>query len=228
MFQYILRTLVCGLQWLISHQRLAMQVHLSYHVVPGLLHYPLFQIVVDFLLQLPWAFTSPCHLRRCSPRQVETLSVRRVSPYQISMSNNHNIQLKPCSCRGVAQCGDPPVQCLSELGAIPLRPSAKTDSKKHQVSDHGPIVQMFRSQISTVLTSTNLSHLDVAIDHETLQPQRWCCDMSNTSGTSSHCSGSACRCIQLDFVAKTVDSTKPFRFHFNSLLLQHHSKFSHH
>ena len=50
-----------------------------------------------------------------------------------SISSNHNIHLKPCSCRGVAECGDPPVQCSSESvsvkcsnwGAIRLRPSAK-------------------------------------------------------------------------------------------------------
>ena len=53
-------------------------------------------------------------------------------PYQVSISSNHNIQLKPCSCRGEAECGDPPVQCSSESvsvkcsnwGAIRLRPSA--------------------------------------------------------------------------------------------------------
>ena len=27
----------------------------------------------------------------------------RVSPCQVSISSNHNIQLKPCSCRGVAE-----------------------------------------------------------------------------------------------------------------------------
>ena len=47
-------------------------------------------------------------LRRCCPSQVATLSVRRVSPYQVSVSNNQNIQVKPCTCRGVAECGDPP------------------------------------------------------------------------------------------------------------------------
>ena len=93
-----------------------------------------------------------------------------------------------------------------QLGRNSTPTFCKTHSTKLQVSDHGPIVQMFRSQISTVVTSTNSSHLDVAIDHKTLQPQRRCCDMSITPGTSSHCNGSACRCIQLDFEARTVNS----------------------
>ena len=107
---------------------------------------------------------------------VATLSVRRVSPYQVSISSNHNIQLKPCSCRGVAECGDPPVQCSSEsivvfrLVCNPAPTFCKTHSTKLQVSDHGLVVQMFRSKISTVVISTNTGHLDVAVDHETLQP----------------------------------------------------------
>ena len=44
--------------------------------------------------------------------QVATLSVRRVSPYQVSVSSKHNIQLKPCSCRGVAEWGDPRISML--------------------------------------------------------------------------------------------------------------------
>ena len=40
------------------------------------------------------------------------------------------------------------------------------------------------SRVSTAVISTDSSHLDVATDHETLQPQRWGCDMSGTSSTS--------------------------------------------
>ena len=60
-----------------------------------------------------------------------------------------------------------------QLGCNSAPTFCKTHSAKLQVSVHGPIVKMFRSQISTVVISTNSSHLDVAIDHETLQPQRW-------------------------------------------------------
>ena len=77
--------------------------------------------------------TSLMHELKQQDVRVATLSVRRVSPYLVSISSNHNIQLKPCSCRGVAECGDPPVQYSSESvsdkcsnwGAIRLRPSAK-------------------------------------------------------------------------------------------------------
>ena len=66
-----------------------------------------------------------------------------------------------------------PSQCSSESivdkcsnwSAIRLRP-CKTHSTKLQVSVHGLVVQMFRSQVSTVVISTNSSHLDVAIDQE--------------------------------------------------------------
>ena len=149
-----------------------------------------------------------------------------MSLYQVSISSNHNIQLKPCSCRGVAELWRSTRSTLIrvnfrqvlQLGCNPASTFCKTHSTKLQVSDHGLIVQMFGSRISTDVISTNSSHLDVAIDHEMLQPQRWCCDMSDTSGTSSHCNGSACHCIQLDFKARTVDSiTKPFRFDFDTL-----------
>ena len=116
-----------------------------------------------------------------------------------------------------------------QVGCNPTPTFCKTHSTKLQVSDHGPIAQMFRSQVSTVVISTNSSHLDVTIDHETLQLQRLGCDVSDASNTSSHCNGSACRCIQLDFEARTVNSiTQPFRFDFDSFLLQNYSKISHH
>ena len=122
-------------------------------------------------------FTYPS-LRRCCPSQVASLSFRRVSPYQVSVSSNHHVQLKPCSCRGVAECGDPSISMLIrinrwqvfQLGCNPAPTFCKTHSTKLQVSVHGLTVQMFRSQVSTVLISTNWSHLDVAIDYETLQP----------------------------------------------------------
>ena len=56
-----------------------------------------------------------------------------------------------------------------QLGCNPTPTFCKTHSTKLQVCDHGLTLQMFRSQISTVVTSTNSSHLDVPIDHETLQ-----------------------------------------------------------
>ena len=57
-----------------------------------------------------------------------------------------------------------------QLGCNPTPTLCDTLSTKLQVLDLGPLVQMFRSQISTVVTHTISSHLDVAIDHETLQP----------------------------------------------------------
>ena len=60
-------------------------------------------------------------------------------------------------------------QSLTSVPTVVQSTFCKTYSTKLLVSDHGPIVQMFRSQISTVVTSTNSSHLNVAIDHETLQ-----------------------------------------------------------
>ena len=63
--------------------------------------------------------------------------------------------------------------------AIWLRPSAKTHCTKLQVYFHGLVIQMFCSQVSTVVISTNSSHLDVAVDHETLQPWRRGCNVSD-------------------------------------------------
>ena len=117
-------------------------------------------------------------LRRCYPNQVENLSVRRVSTYHVSVSSNHKNQLKPRSCRGVAECGI--VDKCSKWGAIRLRPSAKNSF--HKTSS---VCSWSGNPNVSFPISTNSSHLDVAIDHETLQPQRWCCDLSDTSGTSS-------------------------------------------
>ena len=117
-----------------------------------------------------------------------------------------------CSCRG-----DPLVSSLiginvkkNSWGAILLRPSAKRMLQNFKCLDHGLTVQMFRSQVSTVVTTANSSHLDVAIDHETLQPQRWGRDVSDASSTSSHCNGSPCRCVQLDFKGLSIPSPGPF------------------
>ena len=99
----------------------------KHHVFGSDLHTPLCDVAVQAESQLG-AFGECRHAR-------------------VSISNNHNIQLKPCSCRGVAECGDPPVQCSSEsisvqvlqLGCNPTPTFCKTHSTKLQVSDHGPI-----------------------------------------------------------------------------------------
>ena len=142
-----------------------------------------------------------------------------------------------CSCRGIAECGDPPVSMPTGIDveknsilACNLAPAFhKTHSAKLQVHVHCLMIQMFCFQVNTVVISTNSGHLDVSIDQEAWQPQRWGCDVSEASTTSSHYNGSSCRCVQFDFEAGTVNSiTSPFRFDFDSLLLQNHSKFAHH
>ena len=80
-----------------------------------------------------------------------------------------------CSCHGVAECGDPLVSLLigidvekkSSWGAILLWTKRMLQNFKC-LFIHCLVNQMFRSQVSTVVISTNSSHLDVAIDHEAL------------------------------------------------------------
>ena len=67
---------------------------------------------------------------------------------QVSISRNHSIQLKPCSCRGVAECGDPPVQCSSEsisvkcpkLGCNQTPTFCKTHAIDHETLQTIPLV----------------------------------------------------------------------------------------
>ena len=113
-----------------------------------------------------------------------------------------------CSCRGVVVCGDPLVsllvgiQCRKQirLGRNLAPAYTKTHTAKLQVLVHCPVVQVFCSQVSTTVISTNWR---VSINHEALQPKRRGCDASSTS---SHCIGSPSRCVKFDFKAGTVDS----------------------
>ena len=147
-------------------------------------------------------------LRRCSPSQVAILSVRRVSPDQVL-----HTQLKPLimpwSCgvwRSTRLIGHWN-RCRKEFQLeCNLAPAFhKTHSAKLQVLVHCLVIQMSCSQVRLVI-STNSSYLDVTIDHETLQPQRRGCDLSDASSTTSHCNGSSCRCVQFDFEAGAVNS----------------------
>ena len=85
---------------------------------------------------------------------------------------------------------------------------------------------MFCSQLSTVVMSSNWSHFDVSrrCNHSVgvamclMRPAHLRIAMARPAVTS-----------QLDFKAGTVDSIAwHFRFDFNSLLLQNHTKITHH
>ena len=112
-----------------------------------------------------------------------------------------------------------------QLGCNLVLAFCKTHSTELQVSVHGVVIQMFCSHVSTVVISTNSSHLDVVIDHETLQPQRRGCDMSDTSRTSSDAMAHpAVASSLLSRLGLSTPSPNPSRFDFDSLLLQNYSK----
>ena len=173
-------------------------------------------------------FTCASLQRRC-PIQVATL--RRSA--SVTTPIFHVASSSLCSCRGAAQCGDPLVPPLIQLQiprvatllVVTERSVAKlslrrnlapafcnSQTKKLQVFVHCLEIQVFCSQVSADVMSTKSSRpFDVSIDHEVAM------------------CGSPCRCIQLDFQTGTVDSVaQPFRFDFNSLLLQNHAEITQH
>ena len=107
-------------------------------------------------------------------------------------------------------CGDPPVSMLIRVNrwqVFQLGVQSGSDLPQHVFHKSSSVFFIVWqskcfSQISTIVNPTNSSHLDV---YETLQRKRWCGDMFDTSGTSPHCNGSACRCIKFDFEATDVD-----------------------
>ena len=90
-------------------------------------------------------------LRRRCPSQVATVSVRQVSPYQVSQT-----KLKPLMAIHPSQCSlKSIVEKEFQLGCNLAPAFCTTHSTKVQVSVHGLVIQMFCSQVSTVVISTN-------------------------------------------------------------------------
>ena len=150
-------------------------------------------------------------LRGCCPSQVATLSVRRVSPCQVSRIQVQPL-IMPWSSGGWRSThlnahdnrSSKRVPAGVQFGSGLLQ---KTHSTKLRVSVHGLLIQIFCSQVRTQMSfQPTRVVLTSPLIIMALQPFRRVCDMSDTSSTSSHGNGSACRCIQLDFEARTVDS----------------------
>ena len=91
---------------------------------------------LSYRIYLPLLATCRC------PKQVATLSVRRVSRYHNFPATSSSL----CSCRGVAECGDPLVSPRTSANRIPQ--NFKCLSGNPNVFFH----------ISTVVLSTNSRH----------------------------------------------------------------------